>query len=160
MAVRLSRFRVPSCIRVPKDVPYLLPKRLGEKSVNLRPPAFGEVLSRLSGFLTLLRDGFPALGDPLDVNTRQERRSLGSEAPQGWSLQKPTLLMFHKTFEVPQVHFIEKDTVDVHVVLQREMLVFQKFRNRGIPTSRYTELAVRFSRYAETAHGLVFLRKR
>ena len=72
LAVRLSKFRVPSCIRVPKDVPYLLPKRLSEKSVTLHPPALGEVLFRPSGFLTLLRDGFPALGDPLDVNTRQE----------------------------------------------------------------------------------------
>ena len=52
--------------------PLPLPKRLGEKSVNLYPPALGEVLLRPSGFLTLLRDGFPALGDPLDVNTRQE----------------------------------------------------------------------------------------
>ena len=65
LAVRLSRFRVPSCIRVPKDVPYFLPKRLGEKSVKLHPPALGEVLLRP-------RDRFPALGDSLDVNTRQE----------------------------------------------------------------------------------------
>ena len=45
------------------------------------------------------------------------------------------------------MHFIEKDTVDVHVVLQQEMLVFRKFRNSGIPISQSTELAVRFSRY-------------
>ena len=66
--------------------------------------------------------------------------------PAGLGFAK-TLPEIHKTFEVPQVHFIEKDTVDVHVALQQEMLVFRKFRNRGIPTSRYTELAVRFSRY-------------
>ena len=87
-AIGRPSFEIPRSFmhQGPKDVPYLLPKRLGEKSVKLHPPALGEVLLRPSGFLTLLRDGFPA---------------------------------------------------HVYVVLQREMPVFRKFGNRGIPISRY-----------------------
>ena len=37
--------------------------------------------------------------------------------------------------------------MDVLIVLQLEMLVFRKFWNRGIPLSRYTGFAVRFSSF-------------
>ena len=93
----------------------------------------------------------------LSTSTRVKKTLSWLRGPAGLVFAKADSPDISQDFEVPQVHFIEKDTVDVHVVLQREMLVFQKFRNRGIPISRYTELAVRFSRYAEMTHGLVFL---
>ena len=37
----------------------------------------------------------------------------------------PTIQNIQKTVEVPQVQSIDKDTVEVHVVLQRQVLVFQ-----------------------------------
>ena len=38
----------------------------------------------------------------------------------------PTIQNIQKTVEVPQVQFIDKDTVEIHVVLQRQVLVIQK----------------------------------